>query len=135
MKEITVEDAHSVIRRDYYSDVRGAAEEFLKMWNAGEFSDREQAIEWIDQSVDSSGRVIYTAQAMDCLRYSENEDAGIEELGADGFDWSDGPPYSQLAYFAFRADIMRSIECGVGDLDGVNVNDDPPTKEEATASE
>ena len=125
-KEISVEEAHRVLRADYYSDVRDVAEEFIKRWNAGEFSDRDEAIEWLDQSVDGSGRVIYTAEAADCLRYSDHDDAAIEELGADGIDWSNGIPFSTLAYFAYRADILDQIASGVTDLDGVDINDDPP---------
>lgn len=129
--EKEVEEAHRVLRADYFTDVRNIAEEFIKKWNAREFASREDAMDWLHETVDGSQRVIYTAQAADCLRYSEHDDAGLEEMGPDGFNFNDGFPWSQLAYFAFRADIMRQIECGVGDLDGVDVNDDPPEEAEA----
>jgi hypothetical protein len=128
--ETEVNEAHRVLRADYWSDVRDVAEEFIKMWNAGDFDDRDEAIEWIDQSVDGAARVIYTAQAADCLRYSDHDDAGIDELGAEAFNFKDGMPWSALAYFAFRADIIEQIGCGVTDLDGVDINDDPPSKED-----
>lgn len=127
--ETEVRDAHAVLRADYWSDVRGVASEFLKMWHSGYFDgDRDEAIEWIEQSVDGSQRVIYTSQAADCLRYSDHDDAGIDELGAESFNFKNGFPWSQLAYFAFRADIIDQITAGIDDLDGVDINDDPPSK-------
>jgi hypothetical protein len=133
--ETEVNEAHRVLRADYWSDVRNVAEEFLKMWHAGDFDgDRDEAIEWIDQSVDGAARVIYTAQAADCLRYSDHDDAGIDELGAESFNFKDGFPWSQLAYFAFRADIIEQIGSGVEDIDGADINDDPPTKADIAES-
>ena len=115
---ITVEDAHARLRQDYYDDVRDVAQDVREWWRDNPDADREALIDYIEESVDGAGRVIYTAQAMDCLRYSDHDDAGIEELGADGFSWKDGIPWSQLAYFAFRADILAQL-----DAEGLDVND------------
>ena len=124
---ITVEDAHERLRADYYADVRGLAEQVGAWWEGEPGADREALIEYIDESVDGHGRVIYTAQAMDCLRYSDNDGLGIEELGVDGFDWKDGIPWSQLAYFAFRADVIAQLGA-----EGLDVNDPGHIDEEET---
>lgn len=105
-------------RASYFADVREVAEEFVSMWNAGKFSSREDAIEWIDQSVDGSGRVMYTGEAMDCLRYSDNDGAYVEEFGAEGIVKDGDINWFTLAYSAFRADIMEHID--------VDMNEDPP---------
>ena len=115
--QITVDAAHTRLRADYYSDVRDFAADVIAWWHDNPDADREALVEYIEQGVDGAGRVIYTAQAMDCLRYSDNDSAGPDELGADGFDWKSGIPWSQLAYFAFRADIMEQL-----DAEGLDVN-------------
>jgi hypothetical protein len=117
-EEMTVEAARGILRKEYWDDVRDTAKAIKDAWDSKEIDDREGLIEYIDETVDGAGRVIYTGQAMDCLRYSDNDEAGIDELGASGFDWSNGVPWSQLAYFAFRADIMNQL-----DAEGLDVND------------
>jgi hypothetical protein len=118
--ETQVQNARRVLAADYFSDVRGAARYLAERLNQGEFgpggeATREAFTEALDQFVDGHERVIYTGQAMDCLRYSDHDDAAIEELGVDGLDWSSGTPWSALAFFAFRADVLDHL--GAFDVD------------------
>ena len=113
MNRITSEQvnaAQGVLRADYYQDVRDIAESVIEEWNAGNIDGRDELIEYIDQTVDGCQRVIYTGQAMDALRYSDNDDAVIESLGVEGFDWSSGVPWSQLAYFAVEQDVFEMLD-------------------------
>ncbi len=119
-----LEDAKRVCMADYFSDVRNVAEEFIQKWRDGEFSDRDEAIQWIDESVDGSSRVMYTHEAIECIRFSDNDSAGPDEMGAEIAVKDGSINWSGMAYFAFRADIMDRI----GAEDDIGVNDEPPQK-------
>lgn len=109
----------SELRSAYYSHVRDTARELVEECRSGEIADREALIERIDQECDGTEWVIYTQKAQVVLLVSENDSAGIDDLGADGFDWSAGVPWSQLAYFALRQDLYEQLEA-----EGLDVNDD-----------
>lgn len=119
-----LEEAQRVCRADYWQDVRDVADEFTKQWRDGEFEDREQAIEWLEQTVDGHGRVIMTYQAQECLLYSDNDGAYIDELGTDGVVKDGSINWSALACMAFKADILEHIN----QAEDIDVNDDPPQK-------
>lgn len=117
------------MRDEYRADVRDMAAQVIEWWKSEPDADRDALIEYIDESIDGCGRVIYTASAQECLLVSENDNAGIEELGAGGFDWSGGIPWSQLAYFAFRADVIDRLSS-----EGLDVNNpehEQPDEDEA----
>lgn len=117
-KDISVDEAISAIKRDYYQDVNNRADYFIERIKEGEWDDRDDFIESFDQEIDGDSRVIYTYKARLGLLVSDNEDAGIESLGVDGFDWSNGTPYSALMYFAFQQDINEAM-----DRKGFDIND------------
>lgn len=104
--------ARSVLRADYWQDVIGVRDELARLIERGDIADADDATQWLDETVDGHQRVIYTGQAIECLLFSDNEDAHYDEMGT-GPDFGDGAQWSQLAYFAFRADIMAEI----GDLE------------------
>lgn len=89
--------------------MREIAEEIATACKDGEIANSDALSERIDETCDSSAWVIYTASAQQVLRYSDNGSAGIDELGADSFDWSGGIPWSQLAYFTLRRDIYDQL--------------------------
>lgn len=105
-----VDDAISVLYRDYYGDVNQYADDFIERIQAGEWDDRDDFMDSMHEEIDGAARVIYTAQAQRGLLVSENADAGIDSLGPEGFDWSSGIPYSALMYFAFEQDIYEAME-------------------------
>jgi len=113
----SVDKAHQVLRQDYFDDVRGLADDVLAWWDRDQDADRDGLVEYLDESVDGAGRVIYTGQAIECLRYSEHDDAYLDEMG-ELPSAKDGMPWSQLAYFAFRADVIEHLESL-----GLDVND------------
>lgn len=106
--------ARNVLRADYWQDVENVISWLRHEIENGNITDADGATEYIDETVDSHQRVIYTGQAIECLLFSRNENAYVEEMGelpprspGDEVNWS------ALAYYAFRADIMDAI----GDLD------------------
>ncbi len=100
-KEITVDEAVSAIRADYYGDVRDMAKNLAERMKAGDVEDFSDALH---DAVDDCQRCIYTFQAKLGLLASDNEDAMEEELGDDN-----GTP-EQRMYWALRADIVEHLE-------------------------
>lgn len=112
---VTAEEARNALRADYYSDVRELAESLAHDLQTGEISSADQLEDMLTESCDSHRRVIYTGRAIETLSYSDNDDNGIIELGQNAFDWVEGIPWSQLAFYAFMADVRERMEA-----DGVN---------------
>lgn len=126
-----IEEARKPSERDqYWQDVRDMAAS-IESELADQIADgmrgedlREWLIEHIDESIDSSQRVICTYQAQMCLAFSDNDSAYFDEFGADGAVSDGCINWSALAYSAFRADV---IDC-LGDV----VNDPNPECEECS---
>jgi len=114
-KDISVDEAVAVLQRDYLKEVNEYAKDFDDRIAEGEWDDRDSFIQSMDEEIDGAQRVIYTYRARLGLLASDNEDAGIDEMGVDGFDWSAGTPYSALMYFAFRQDIMEHMDSDIDD--------------------
>ena len=123
-------DADRVLRAQYFQSVRDMAEELAEMCRSGEIADTEALDERIHEECDWSEWVIYTARALQVLRYSENASAGPEELGGDRFNWSDGMHWSELAYWALRADLQEQL-----DAEGIDLNDPDEWREEEEEEE
>jgi len=119
------EEADRVLRAEYWADVRGVAEDLKERLAKGEFSDRDEFIEALDQDVDGHQRIIYARQAQECLLFSDNDGAYIDEFGAEGVVEDGSLMWSRLAYAAFRADIVDYF-----DSIGVDVNDPIPEPDE-----
>lgn len=99
------------MERDYWSDVRGVAEDFVRAAIDGEFEeDEEDARTWLHETIDSHRRVFVTALAQECLRFSPNDGAHFEQFGADGAVSDGGIEWSRLAFSAFEADVLEEIE-------------------------
>jgi hypothetical protein len=104
--EQQVKDAVAVLTRDYYSDVEGVVNELESQIKDGTIRTREQADEWIHETVDGHQRVIYTWQAKMGLLVSENEDAMAEELGESDVS----PDPSVRMYWAMKKDVEEAVE-------------------------
>jgi hypothetical protein len=107
------------MQREYYKDIKDLAQSVYDEYQAGDIADRDSLIEHIHETVDGCARVIYTTSAQEALVVSRNDSAGIDNLGADGFDWSSGIPWSALAYFTVEADVFEEL-----DRMGLDVNAD-----------
>lgn len=101
--EQAVRDAESVLRAEYWQDVRNLAESVRDEWkeqieqgNEGEPL-REWLVEHIHETIDGTQRVIYTWQAQKAVLFSDNDGAYIEHFGSEGMvdrggniNWSAG---------------------------------------------
>jgi hypothetical protein len=103
-----LEDARRVLRADYWSDVRNVVDDVRKAIEDREITTQDEVTEAIDTVCDGHQRVIYTGQAIECLLFSDNEDA-YDEQGFGDLDLSDGGHWSRMAYFAFRADVADQL--------------------------
>jgi hypothetical protein len=117
-EDITVEQAQSVIRADYWEDVSNVADDFQRAVNEREITDREDGETWLHETVDGHSRVIYTGAAILGLYASKEDNAQFEETGERG-------DFSQQMYYAFMADIRDELE-----RRGVDLNDPEPEEDE-----
>jgi hypothetical protein len=123
-------------RADYWSDVRSIADsikdELSRRIKDGERGEtlREWLIEHIRETIDGSQRVIYTAQAQECLLYSEHDGQYLEDFGSDGAVSDGAINWSALAFSAFEADVIEQLGALGVDL---NAPEDSTGIEEETA--
>jgi len=106
--EEDVNDALAVLQRDYYQDVEGLADDLIERIKDGEIPDRDAFGDALHETVDGSGRVIYTAQAQRGLLASSNDDAYFEELG-DTLQCDGSVPYEQLMFYALQRDVVEHM--------------------------
>lgn len=111
--------ALTVLRRDYYQDVRGVAEEMRERILSGEIGSPEALHDAVNESVDGHQRVIYPALAREAIVLSDNRDA-YEEYGTI----ADLPPATWaevMAHTAMRQDVVECmasvLEMDPGDPD------------------
>jgi len=123
-RDHAVKDAVSVIRQDYYSDVEAVADDIIE--EAGkQFEDdvrgeelREWFLQYLHETIDSQGRVMYTQAAQLGLVVSDNDGAYLEEYGAEGAVQDGVLNWSALMFAAMDADVVEQL--GYKDFD---VND------------
>jgi len=120
MTTFTTEEAYNILRQDYFDDVELMAESLKDDWKSGDYEDRDSFIEHIDEVINGCNRVIYTQKAAECLMVSDNDSEAVDQLGPGGIDWKNGFPWSQLAYFAFRQDVIKKL-----DEIGIDIDEDP----------
>ncbi len=101
-----LDEANSILQRDYFNDVRGIVEEAKEAVKDEEITDDESATEWLDQRLDGTNRIIFTAQAWQVLIHSSNDAAYAEQFGE--LPVSDGVlDISAMAYMAMREDVIE----------------------------
>lgn len=112
-----IDAADTIKRAEYYSSVRSLAEDIADDLKRGDISDREQLLERVQETADGSSWVIYTASAMEVLRYSDNDGAYVDNFGTEGVVRDGSINWSALAYAALEQDINEHLEAI-----GVDVN-------------
>lgn len=126
-QRITVAQAEGILRAEYWDDVRGMAEDARQAVKDGDVNDTEELENWLNESIDGYGRVIYTARAMDGLRWSDNDEAYFDEGLYCEEDFRDGIPWSKLMFCALMADVRDTL----GDLDELFTAEDDDAEAEA----
>lgn len=105
--------ADGIAERDYHATVQDIITDLKRAVADGEVTDRDGAIEWLEQTIDGHHDVIYTSCAQEIIRQSRNDSAYFDEGFYSDGDFKDGIEWSKLAYMALRADVLEAI----GDLD------------------
>ena len=121
--------AEGIAYRRYRATVEGIVEDLKRAIADKEVTDSDGATEWIEQTVDGCGDVIYTGRAMEVCRQSRNEDAYYDEGMYNADDFDGAIPWSKLAYFALLADVNEEI----GDLDELFTEPEPDEDEDEPA--
>lgn len=80
--------ANGIKERDYYEDVSGVADDIKRAIKDKEITDAESLDTYLHETCDGAGRVIYTAKAQDCLRYSSFDSAYVDQFGGEEPNWS-----------------------------------------------
>jgi len=92
---------------EYHNDVAEAAQELAQAVLDGEVEDRDQLHDRLWETIDGHQRIIYTGQAIETLRYSNNDAYTIENFGAEGLVEHGNIHWGRLAFGAFYADVME----------------------------
>lgn len=122
-------DALSILRADYYGDIRSYAEEIKQEIKDGEIEDRDSLSNRVWEVADGTQWVIYTQKAQIVLLCSDNDNAYADEFGTEGVaDECGGVNWLRLAFAAVHRDIFEQLEA-----EGVNVYGD--TREEMLGEE
>lgn len=123
--EREVDEAIRIIKRDYYQDVKGLAEDLIEAIKDGEIEDTEELQERLREDVDGSQRVIYTMQNHLGLLASDNSDAYIERFGEAPIEGGD-INYAALMAAAMEQDVLDEL----GDLDDLFEEEDEEEDDE-----
>lgn len=122
--ERAVDEAETVLRAEYWQDVRALADsigaDLRERLSEGEDGEnlREWLIEYIEQSIDGHHNVIYTRAAQKVILYSDHSGAYADEFGEEGIVENGDISWSRLAYAAMRADVIEQL-----DANGIDVNE------------
>lgn len=109
VSERQVQDAVSVITRDYYADVRALGDDLIDRIQDGEIERMDDFGDELHETVDGAQRAIYTFQARLGLIASENHDAYFEE-GLGDLDCKESVPYEVLMFYALQKDVVEYME-------------------------
>ena len=105
--------------RTYIDDVAEVVSAFKLAVKTGEITDAESADEWLWQTIDGHSRVIYTANAKECLYASDHDGAYFDDFGSEGAVKDGSLNWSALAFCAFRQDVLDALSA-----DGVELHDE-----------
>jgi len=108
-EEVSIDTALSILKRDYYKDVRSVAQGMIDEVKSGEIEDREAFHDRLHEDIDGTQRVIYTRQAMLGVISSDNDGAMWDEGLDEGVDFSGGIPWSQIMYAAMMRDVIEDL--------------------------
>lgn len=109
-KGTTVEELANNIKQRWYADlVRDHVEEIKDAIKDGEITTSEEVYDRIREM-----EVIYTSQAQDVLRFSQNDTAYWEEMGGEA------PSWAVVASYALQADVLKDLGFDPGQIHEVD---------------
>lgn len=106
----TVDDiADWIKRREYFDNVRSLAKEITDDVKSGAITSDEGVWERIHEI-----EVVYNAEALDTLRYSQNDQAYWDQMGGEP------PSWSALAAYALQEDVREHLDFDPGNIHEVD---------------
>lgn len=106
----TVDDiADGIKRREYFDNVRSLAKEITDDVKSGAITSDEGVWERIHEI-----EVVYNAEALDTLRYSQNDQAYWDQMGGEP------PSWSALAACALQEDVREHLDFDPGNIHEVD---------------
>lgn len=93
---------HRQIAADVIEDLKRAIE-------ADEIESADGISDWLHETIDGHGTVIYTARAQEYVMLSSNDGAYFEEFGPDGAVEDGAINWSRLCYAALMADVNEEL--------------------------
>lgn len=105
-----LDEAQRICRRDYYADVNSTAESIRDDVLSGDIEDADELEQRIHETIDGASRVIYTHEAIQCVLHSDHNNAAFEDELLPAESYTDGIPWSSIAYYAFKADVEEKLE-------------------------
>lgn len=109
----------SALQQAYNEEIRAMAADYEKRILAGDFSDRDEFMTDVHETLDGHEFVIYTFKAQCVCLASDNSGAMVDQLGSDGLTKDGAINWEAMAYCAMEADLFERL-----DADGVDINDD-----------
>jgi hypothetical protein len=111
--EITVDQAVQVIRRDYYKDVMGVADDVIEFMTdtSNGLKDRDDVTRYLEETIDGHERVIYTFKARLGMLVTDNDEAYESEHGEAA------PSVESAMFMAMLQDVREAISGRGYDLD------------------
>lgn len=106
-------------RAVYWARVNRMVDELVEAKKSGEFDNEEEAREWFDNALDTA--TIYTSDNYSVVRWSENSDAYVSEMGEAPVEDNE-IKWDALAWFALREDILAKLPDDF--FDGFDDDDD-----------
>ena len=102
--EAILNEAEAIERKKHLDEVAKAAAVIFDDWKAGNFSGSKDELQ---DALNNCAEICHYNEAQRVLIHSDNAEAGMHENG--DFDCSGGIPWCELAYYAFRADVMDTL--------------------------
>lgn len=119
--ESAADAAIAILRREYYTKIKVLAEYIKHEINCGEIDNAEFLDSCIFEKLEGHYNVIYTHAAKIVCFVSDNADVGMEEELIDPVTFKTGIPWSILAFWAMRTDLVEQLEAI-----NVDLNDPKP---------
>lgn len=119
--EQKLNNAIGLMRDAYRAHVRELAGDIIDHAKDEPEGDRDSLLEYMHETIDGDGWVIYTSKAQAVCLVSSNDDAYVDNYGTDGIVSDGGLNWSAMAYAALEADVLEEL-----DSQGFDVNEEHP---------
>jgi hypothetical protein len=119
-----VEEAESAIQASYEADVEEVVASLKRKVDEDMIDESTSLDKELEKELSKHRRTISTRWAQMALMSSENADAAYDE-DVEVPD-EDGAPWTFLAYYAFRRDVIDGLDAAGVDIDGLGEGEGAP---------